>query len=327
MAEVAETPIREAVNRVRETAKWLLVTAGAIGAVLFTGVQLSQVGKLNLAGQVVAAIAVFVGIAGAVWAVYGVQKLLMPKYLGLSAYRSLPPDDPAQQFLAINPEMLRGFESLEQLHQERMDALSDWKAAYDAWLAAKNVATATALKAARARAGVTTPLMEELGQWGSYVQLRSQYQQTLRDHVLPGILLAAAAAVLFAFIAAPRDDPAEDPAETPARSLAGLTLDGARLGGVDLTGVDLSGSSLTEATLDEAVLAKARLNGANLSNASLKKTDFTSANLEGANLSGADVSGAVWKGTTCPDGTSSDAAEDTCDAHLVTRGAEASPGG
>lgn len=70
----------------------------------------------------------------------------------------------------------------------------------------------------------------------------------------------------------------------------------ADLGGAELRQVDLSGASLR---------------GADLSGMRIRGSD-----LSGTNLEGADITGTTWKNTTCPDGTNSDQADDTCDGHL-----------
>ena len=81
---------------------------------------------------------------------------------------------------------------------------------------------------------------------------------------------------------------------------------GARFDGADLSRIDLRGSNLRAADLITADLSGARLDG----------VDFTAADLTGADLgraSGLDT--VIWSGTTCPDGSDSDANGGTCVGH------------
>jgi len=90
---------------------------------------------------------------------------------------------------------------------------------------------------------------------------------------------------------------------------------GDRLAGKDLSNavlpfVNFEGSNLTGTNFFNALLQSAEFTGANLSNA-----NFENANLQHAKLEDANVSGVKWKNTTCPDGTNSDANNNTCEGH------------
>lgn len=100
---------------------------------------------------------------------------------------------------------------------------------------------------------------------------------------------------------------------------------GANLAGCDLTGLDLSYGNLTGASLVRANLIGANLvgavviavdmSGASLIGANLTRANLIAANLTGADLSYANVTGVEWFGTTCPDGSNSDANGNTCLGH------------
>jgi hypothetical protein len=95
------------------------------------------------------------------------------------------------------------------------------------------------------------------------------------------------------------------------RAFQGCDLSGLNLANAGLQGADLQGANLQNADLAGADLAAADLTGANLQNADLAGADLTGAIAKGANLNGA-----LWSGTTCPDGTSSDADGRTCQKNL-----------
>ena len=70
-------------------------------------------------------------------------------------------------------------------------------------------------------------------------------------------------------------------------------------------GLNLRGAKLVGAFLRDVDFRNAKLDGA----------DLTGADLTGANLEGATISGVIWVGTTCPDGTNSNANQNTCAGH------------
>ncbi len=87
---------------------------------------------------------------------------------------------------------------------------------------------------------------------------------------------------------------------------------GANLSGANLTGVSLSGANLTATHFSFASLGSTDLSGAQLDGADLTGADLTGANLTGASVTGATLSAVTWSGTTCPDGTNSNAYIDGC---------------
>ena len=125
-------------------------------------------------------------------------------------------------------------------------------------------------------------------------------------------------------------------AKFPKLPSGAYNLAGANLAGAVLVGAQLQNASLVHANLLGAVLIGANLAGANLSYANLQSADLTGANLQHANLSyanllleilksanltgattkGANFNSVVWGGTTCVDGTSSNAHGGTCVGHL-----------
>lgn len=305
MSDAPVSALQDAANRVRDTAKWLLTTAGAVGAALLVGVQLTSLGKLDSGAKLIATGAVFVGLLGLAYAIQGISRLLLPRFFTLTTLVGAA-SNPARHFLDANPELLRGFGTITDLKSARETDVAGWKKAYDAWtIDAVNPEKVTALKVAEARAAVTGQVAESVSEWASLVYLRHQYRHAVKYRVVPGITAAAIAALIFVFIAAPKTDDATK-GTAPARSLAGLTLNFAQLPSVDLSGADLRDTKLRSANLEKA----------NLSKAQMGRADLTGANLRGADLAEANIEGVVWDQTTCPDGTISDQAKNTCAAHL-----------
>jgi hypothetical protein len=99
--------------------------------------------------------------------------------------------------------------------------------------------------------------------------------------------------------------------KVPCPSLAGCNL-----AGLNLTDAHLAGTNLSNANLNGANLTGADLTKANLAGADLTKANLAGADLSGASLAGANLNKVTWSGTTCPDGTNSDADGGTCLGHL-----------
>ena len=133
-------------------------------------------------------------------------------------------------------------------------------------------------------------LMDAMLDKAATVSLQARFQ-SLRWQIAAGVLLGATGIIAFAWAANPADPVQPKPS-----------------------------------------LVNAVLTNADLSGASLRNVDLTGADLTGADLTGADVAGAVldevtWGGTTCPDGTNSDAnapanasstgAKGSCVGHLT----------
>jgi uncharacterized protein YjbI with pentapeptide repeats len=130
-------------------------------------------------------------------------------------------------------------------------------------------------------------------------------------------------------------------ASLASADLSGVNLLDADLQYATLTGASLAGDTMTDSELYQADLTGANLTGSNLSdsraefanfsNATLAGANFTSAELTSANLTGATGgasatwTSATWYGTTCPDGSSSNAYTDGCFSALDTTPPQAAP--
>ena len=69
MADPAPDPILSAIDRTRETAKWLIASFAAVGAALVAGSQISSLGSATGGRLVAAAIGAVVGLGGELGAV------------------------------------------------------------------------------------------------------------------------------------------------------------------------------------------------------------------------------------------------------------------
>lgn len=74
---------RSATDRVREVAKWLIVVFGAIGGVLLTGTQLSDIGATDGTDRTMAILGMVVGVVGAGIALAATVRVLLPISISL----------------------------------------------------------------------------------------------------------------------------------------------------------------------------------------------------------------------------------------------------
>ncbi len=103
-------------------------------------------------------------------------------------------------------------------------------------------------------------------------------------------------------------------------NLASCDLSNANLAGADLEGAVLIGANLSGADLTGAKLYRTNATGAKFVGARLDRAVVSHSSFEGANLTGAStlmtLLRPMYGGTICPDGSSSDAADDrTCASH------------
>jgi hypothetical protein len=133
----------------------------------------------------------------------------------------------------------------------------------------------------------------------NYYQLRNRFRLCKR-FIIAGAVLTAVGIGTFKYAVNAKVD------ETP-RNLAGISLAraaNADFKGVNLAGADLAGADLTGADLRSADLTGAHLSRANLEGAKLGKANLTAADLTGAaNMTVEQANGvSKWISATCPDG-------------------------
>lgn len=299
-----EAELAAAIEKVRNTALWLIGAFGAIGAAVAAALPFSDIGKLAGIDAVLASAGIIAAFFGVGAAIVAVSSLLLPRARTLAELRRADSKDPAVKRLAATPELLLPLRTLKQLQRERNRLNDAYARSYAQWVAEPDKDNAGAVDAWAAAGQITQATLARVIAWANYETLLADYRHALRRWVLPGLLLTAAGLLLFAVNVT--DTPTPAPAAAPEAQ-----LDGADLSKAMLSGIDLGGASLAEASLAHADLSEADLSGADLSEADLSGT-----NLRAADLTDANLADAVWAGTTCPDGTNSDDVGETCEAHL-----------
>ena len=275
----APPPLAAANQRIRDTAKWLIASSAAVGAVLIAGSQLSSIGRLDAGWPTTAATArlwvaclgALLALAAVIGAIWAAVSVLLPVQVLISDLaenwdRPAPELRPVVAFFRRRPKFLQGAATPAELVERRADLVA-------------RLGQADPPADLRDRIQAMDLRIGAVEDVANHEALKAMFQRCLRRLVIASVV-AAAGLVAFAWAANP----------PPAAAST----------------ADLRGARLTGAFLRDADLRGARLDGA----------DLTGADLTGADLTGASLSGTVWAHTICPDGTGSDADGGTCRGHL-----------
>ncbi|WP_234336909.1 pentapeptide repeat-containing protein [Streptomyces xylophagus] len=275
-------PLRQANEKIREAAKWLIGSSAAVGAALLAGSQLSNIGKLDWGARfVVALVGAGIGLAAVVAAIWLAVGLMIPVVVTIDQL-----DDAWTGKRSRDMATAVGFLINTPSQMGEWDSPGDLKRAYAS--SEKRLARA----AERGEAEVVQieqhnldsieRWMESIEQVSQNRVLEGRFKRTLWK-LLVAAIFAAVGIVAFAWASNPPED-------TPS-----ATLKNARLSGDFLRDADLK-------------------------NAKLDHADLTGADLTGANLEGASLTGVTWKNTVCPDGKNSDDVGGSCAGHLTPVG-------
>jgi hypothetical protein len=109
--ESASAPVRidrnrEAMDRIRDVAKWLIVVFGAIGGVLLTGTQLSDIGATADGDRTQAITGMILGVAGAGLALMATVRVLLPITISLKDLATGKSGSPVGDFVKEQWERL-----------------------------------------------------------------------------------------------------------------------------------------------------------------------------------------------------------------------------
>lgn len=94
------------INRIRDLAKWLIVVLGAIGGVLLTGAQLSDLGDTEGTDFTLALCGIALGLVGAGVALWFTVRVLLPVRISLHRLARENPASAVTKFVREEPESL-----------------------------------------------------------------------------------------------------------------------------------------------------------------------------------------------------------------------------
>lgn len=206
-------------DRIRETAKWLVATFGAIAGALIVGLQLSDIGQLEGADQVAATIAAFAALVAVIMIVALATVILARPRVplgelssnGSRKYKRL------REALDRNRSLYAGFASVSGL-VDRVEEV--WTKQFVSWNA-KNNSEASDEERARAKAEFEDTkkvlpelnrLIDRLMSYARAEDIRLTFER-VRNAIIVLAIVVAAGGIVFAFV---NDSPEEE--ETPAVS-------------------------------------------------------------------------------------------------------------
>jgi hypothetical protein len=113
-----------AIDRIRETAKWLLTTFGVIGGALVAGTQLSDIGDAEGSNLVLAFIGALLGFGGVGIAIWITGRVLTPARVGLD---DITNDSNVGRWAANDPGLLKGqAKTVDELIQRYRHTLDEY---------------------------------------------------------------------------------------------------------------------------------------------------------------------------------------------------------
>ncbi len=205
-----QDPVLAGIDRLRDTAKWLIGAYAAVGTVLVAGLQLTSLGKVEdhtrLWAGVLTAFAALVAVIVGIWKIAGV---LAPVTVQQS---DLAPGSKADQMVRATPSLLKGqAPDLATLQAEYSEALRDYqsqRAAARADPTKKPDAEATY----RQLMAIHDPL-DGMRRIALFEKVQKKFDDAKR--VLGGAALLTVACVIAFGWAANPSEPSEETAEIP----------------------------------------------------------------------------------------------------------------
>lgn len=110
--------LASAADRIREAAKWLIVSFAAVGVTLFGGLQLASIGKLTWDHPErlsAAVLGVLLGLIGIGIAIAGASSVVTKSYVSLRWLETLDAADPVRADIEGDTVLLGGYESIAEL--------------------------------------------------------------------------------------------------------------------------------------------------------------------------------------------------------------------
>jgi hypothetical protein len=202
VAEPSTDSTKAGIERLRETAKWLIGAYAAVGTVLIAGLQLTSLGKIEDETRLWIAIGTaFVALVAVTVAIWKVTDVLGPVKV---AKADLDPDSPAGKMAKDTPSLLKGQAlDLASLQTRYEVALNDYQVRRDK---ARGDPTAVpeAEQAYKLVLAVTDPLAE-MRNIALFEKLKQRFDEAKRWLGATAVLTAACV-IAFAWAANPSEE-------------------------------------------------------------------------------------------------------------------------
>ncbi len=230
-------PQRQAIDKIRETARWLILAFAAIGAAIAGSAPLSNLGKLQIGDWRlwVAAAAAAIGLLAIATAIWVTADVLAPV---TTALPSLVADDDLRAVFDANPELLRGHGyTLSEFKNEYDEARKAHIEAAKTLRSKPTKKAAAAEKSARGKLLEMSPVVGRIVSEGLLVTVRRRFRRT-QSFMFGGALVAGLAIVAFGWAAnppAPKEEKASKKVVTTTTPVLGRLGKSAHGPGVTIT--------------------------------------------------------------------------------------------
>lgn len=205
------SPRLAAIDRVRDTVKWIIAGFAAVGVALAGESVLSDVGDASGGRLFIAMVAAAAGLGGVALAIWHTANVLLPARVVLSDLVNDKSLREATKVIDANPVLFRGHaattEAFVDLYDRRSKALVEVRRAAEEH--PSDNAKQDLFRQARIEIKDLAPVVERLTDEAIYERVRTSFAAT-RWIIFGAALVAGLALVTFAAAANPPDDDSED---------------------------------------------------------------------------------------------------------------------
>jgi hypothetical protein len=224
-AQTSASALAQAADRIRESAKWLLVSFAAVGATLIAGLQIADIGSLtnDVDDRLTwAIVGIVLGVAGVVVAIGSASTVVMKSFVTLKSLADGDAPDAATKSVKGDRAVLAGYATVEDLYDAYAAAaearIETLKAYYDDPGGAGKGEKA---KAAEDWGTILDRVQSHVLERASFVSVQSAYSHA-RWGILLGAAISAAGIGTFAWAANPPK--ATPPAPVVAKTPSNVTV-------------------------------------------------------------------------------------------------------
>jgi hypothetical protein len=205
--DASANPLTRAADRIRESAKWLLVSFAAVGATLIAGLSLTSIGDLTNDGPhnrlTWAIVGISLGVLGVVVAIAAASIVVTKSFVTLKWLGEQSQTKQPRRDIEGDTALLGGYETVDQLKSAYDDAMTDrrtkMKASYDDPTDDDKRKAATN---ARAWAILLGQIVRHVVDQASFERVRASYGLA-RWGILAGAAISAVGIAAFAWAANP----------------------------------------------------------------------------------------------------------------------------
>jgi hypothetical protein len=206
----AVSPLSKAADRIRESAKWLIASFAAVGAILIAGLQIADIGGLTGSRLAWAIVGIILGVAGVVFAIAAASSVVTKSFVTLKALADQSKDQEPRKSLDGDRVLLGGYESVSDLHDAYASAMAARVHALEVHYAKPTVVTKDTADRTRDWANVLDRIQKPVLDRASFLTLANSYKKA-RYGILCGAGLTAFGIATFAWAANPPEPSSPSP--------------------------------------------------------------------------------------------------------------------